>query len=205
MEVETDVNDQANNPSLENRPGWMGWLLILLPPFLLLPLFKTPFHMGSFFFFLAGGIAALLSTVALVAWLFRWVIAKSRKTPSQPQCKRIRSVLTLALFLLMILIHGHTRNQSDQFVLELGDQMQAGCDTKKICFFPQSILSRELRIRKPDKVVFDYDTIGPKYRVSINLPPGEMEFNAYVRHVHDTGYSVSGGVGKKVTGEHFSD
>ena len=121
--------DQARRPHMaeepnEKKPSWYGWLLILLPPFLLLPLSGFSVHMGSVFLFLAAGFIFLFSLLRLIAWLFQWVWSKSRKIPFPPQYARIRSILTLVIFVLVVGIQVQTRKQADQFVLDLGSQIQ---------------------------------------------------------------------------------
>ena len=93
-----DMNDKTNSQKNQEQkpPGVLGYSLMLLPPFLLLPLATIPFDIWTVIFWAPAGLIALICCVSL---LVRVVLIGIRGSHSRRLLGLIRPALTIAVFL----------------------------------------------------------------------------------------------------------
>ena len=185
----------------DQTPGWWGWCTILFPPFLLLPLCRIPHDFGSTLLFFAGGIAAITSLLGLASFLTQYIASRVRKSTFKFQYKRIRSILTLLFFILVLTMQYWGRTYADQFALDVAGRMQVNCDRKQTCSLPESDFPEAEKHMEPERLIFIHEPLGkiaPMYRIFIYLEEENKKFSVHVRYDIDNGFSVSGGVGEKI-------
>jgi len=184
------------------------WLRIVIPPFLLLPL--IPFYANFLGYLLVCFVAMpifLFSLLRLIVWFFQWSWHRFRKQQFPPQYERIRTVLTLAIYVLIITVNAQARNQADRLALDLGVQVHELCEADGVCSIPQKFLAMGLKPISAGRHryfgTFNPRLLGNYYKVRLIIPENRKSFQVLVFHAFEEGFTVIGRHGKKLVADHF--
>jgi hypothetical protein len=167
------------------------WILQIIPPLIILPLFTMPMDIGTGIFWLAGIIALFVSLFSIG----RKFIAHLRSKNTQSTLVDIiRPSLTILFMILAISSVKYSLSKAENYAFETAKYIQTKCDSDNIC---------------PDYIPtwnqsggsFTCESLAgglAKYRVLYGLNEDKKNFTILLRLNMDSHLYFYGGVGKEI-------
>lgn len=160
------------------------WLGQVLPPLLILVLWRTPPNFLNAFLWLAAGVAAAVSMTTFM----RIVAGRLRKA------RLVRSSLTILLFAGAFVSGVHSKGQANQYAWDLAQEVQEQCVMNGKC--PTGNYFSDWEETSLHDALTWHCAPGC-YRLDYGVNPnGLQEFFLGVKYSMDDGCSYSGGVEK---------
>jgi hypothetical protein len=177
----------------------LRWLLIVVPPLFMIPLYWVPWDILTIIFWIPADIAFLWATLSLVFNVVRIILRKLRKKPQIEYVKIrfVRPVLTIAIFLSVSFLVNQSLHSADEFAKKTGRKIQDETKINGVC--PKTIQDWEVDKHDPNINITWYGKYGTKYPLKYYISENGKEFNVRVYHNIDKAFYVSGGVDRKLT------
>ncbi len=181
--------------SIKNK--WIQWLLILLPPFVLLFLIRIPIDIISFTFVWLPGMAACVFSVVSIIVRFVKVIVKLRKKTFYKSylVRFIRPALTIIFFSLAFHLVKLSEEYADERGIEIAKQLHQRCNQENS--IPLRIEGWE-DYHSGSSVTYE-GRFGSKYPVRYWASSEDPNtFKIEVRHNIDESLYIYGGINQKL-------
>ena len=174
----------------------LSWIVVILPPLLLLPLAAIPFDLPTGIFWVIGVIAALVSFCHIVYQIGRkrWATIFSRHYVLDGKTL-LRPFLTIAVMVLAFTSYKVSENAARTYALKVAEQVQSTCIKTGEC--PSEMPGW---IRHGSAYVSTAGTL-VRFAVYYNSTEDRKAFALAVRWNIDSRFVVTGGVTSNLKSE----
>ena len=171
------------------------WILQIVPPLIILPLFTMPMDIGTGIFWLAGIIAFCISFFSIGRKVFTHLRSKNKQSTL---LNIIRPGLTIILMILAFSSVKFSLSKAENDAFEIAEYVQKKCDSDNTC--PDYIPTWN---RKDGSFTCESLVGGlAKYRILYFVSEDKKDFTIKLRLNIDSHLSFYGGVGKEIQREY---
>jgi len=174
----------------------LSWIVVVIPPLILLPLVSIPFDLPTGFFWLIGGVAMFVSFCHIVYKIGQkgWATIFSRQYTLEYKTL-LRPLLTIVVMLVAFTSSKVSGNAARSHALKIAEQVQSTCIKAGEC--PGEMPGW------PKHGSAYVISAGTLMRFPIYYEPAEdrKDFRLFVRWSIDSRFVVTGGVNSKLKSE----
>jgi len=196
LEVGPDAPISAHRVALEKSGGVFEWVKIIVPPLLLLPLFKIPVDMITAVFWGAGAIAFIVSVVHLFAWGGNklYFMARGKGDEYRLGKKLVRPAMVIILFILPVYTSVASKGAAVDYIKKTAAKVQKECIERGKC--PASIKEWTSK-GNPNRM--RYVKYGRTHNIGYKASEDATAFEIYRRFNIDHVFVARGGVDKELS------